>query len=163
MKRFAWFLLGGLGLLWTSPAQASQVRNDILRVESEIEYIGTKVFWARSNYPGCKSDAGKLLGFYSPSKNHVVLCNHGRLNTDELLDTIKHEGWHAAQYRCNGSRPVLSDAQIRMGLSRQDRSDLRVLYRTEHQRREAEARAVAKLPTPVYLRGFRKVCKLPAF
>lgn len=157
MKRFVWLLLGGL--LSAAPAQAFQTRNDIMRVEASIERMGTKVFWASKNYSGCKSKRGdKYLGFYSPPKNHVVLCNVRGQDSAELLDTIKHEGWHAAQHRCNRYKPVLSDAQIRQGLSTQDRMDLRNLYRSDRQRAEAEARAVAKLPTPVYLRGFHKVC-----
>lgn len=158
MKRFAWLLLGGL--FCGVPAQASQNRNDIMRIEASIERMGTKVYWASVNYPGCNDGKGALLGFYSPPKNHVVLCNLRGQDSAELLDTIKHEGWHAAQHRCNRYRPVLSDAQIRQGLSTQDRMDLRRLYRTDRQRGEAEARAVAKLPTPVYLRGFHKVCGL---
>ena len=158
MKRLFCLLLGGV--MASAPAQASQTRQDILRVETSIERMGTKVLWASVNYPGCQSNGSTLAGFYSPKNNHVVMCNQRGQSRADLLDTLQHEGWHAAQHRCNDYKPVLSDAQIRQGLSTQDRMDLRKLYRAKRHRSEAEARAVAKLPTPVYLRGFHKVCGL---
>ena len=31
---------------------------------------------------------------------------------DELIDMIKHEGWHAVQHRCRNGVPYLDDQKI---------------------------------------------------
>lgn len=142
-------------------AQSFQLTPEMQQLEGVIESMGTKVLWS-NNHSSCKSKGHTLLGYFAPRWNHIVMCDVNRTSrsASELIDTLKHEGWHAAQFKCSRNNQVLSDPQIRQGLTRKDRQLIRELYPANQHRSEAEARAVAKLPTPVFLRGFKKVCGL---
>ena len=143
-----------LVLLLAAPAQA--FTPELQGVEDTIERIGTKVLWSMG-FPGCKPG---ILGFYRASINTVVICqdNHRR-NVDELLSTLKHEGWHAVQQQCNHNRAALSDEQIRPYLNKNDRLNLH-RYHPRQQRAEAEARVVEQIPTTAWIRGVKTYCDL---
>ena len=38
----------------------------------------------------------------------------------ELVDTLKHEGWHAVQHQCREGSPLLSEQQIAARISDED-------------------------------------------
>lgn len=144
-------------LLIAGPAVAA-TKDDVLRIEAFVERIGTPVLWSQ-NHSSCKTNnGGRLLGFYMPDKNHVVMCEASRDSINGVLGTMKHEGWHAIQKQCNGGKAALRDDQIRAGLTQDDRELLRKFYKNSEHRLEAEARAVATLPVEVWLRGAQKVC-----
>jgi hypothetical protein len=82
--------------------------------------------------------------------------NHNR-NYDELIGTLKHEGWHAVQAKCNGSRASLSDEQIRHSLKERDKRILHQYHPNQH-RAEAEARVVEQIPAKNWIRGVITYC-----
>ena len=148
--------------LATCPAIAgrwSQQKDEAIKVEAFIESIGVPVMWADHNHDKCSTEDGYLLGFYQYSKERVVMCPavlSGRSAGPRI--TLKHEGWHAIQHKCTGMKPTLNDNQIRSRLSKSDKKNLRKFYKPSQHRAEAEARAVERLPTDVWLRGSKKVC-----
>ena len=137
-------------------APAAAFTPELQGVEETIERIGTKVLWSMG-YPECRQG---ILGFYRPSIDTVIICqgNHRR-NVAELLSTLKHEGWHAVQRKCNNNRAALRDDQIRPYLNRNDRVNLH-RYHPKQQRAEAEARVVEQIPTTAWIRGVKPYCDL---
>ena len=149
MKRLAALLV-----CLVAPAQA--FTPELMGVEETIERMGTKVLWSMG-YPGCRPG---ILGFYRPSLNTVVICqdNHQR-NAEELLSTLKHEGWHAVQHQCNNNRAALRDDQIRPYLKNNDRINLH-RYHPRQQPAEAAARVAEQIPTTSWIRGVISYCDL---
>ena len=134
-------------------AHAGSAR-ELIEYEAETT-IGTRVFWARGMTNGCKAN---LLGFYNTQTQQIVMCESNISDVPEMLEILKHETWHAAQFMCNGGQSVLTDEQIRIGLRHSDRSVMRTSYPSGQHRLEAEARTVSQLPTPNFLRGLRSYC-----
>ena len=147
-----------LGLLLTPFSIASSVKAftpELKRIESVIEnHVGTKVLWS-NGHEACNRNT---FGFYNPSKDIVVMCqeNH-RYDYQELVATLKHEGWYAVQVKCNKGRAALSDDQIRTHMNRRTRGVLHDYPHKQH-RSEAEARVVELIPTPNWIQGVKTYC-----
>ena len=128
-----------------APAQASMIwASDFTLVEDAIEReTGTPVRWTREG-GSCKpkNNGGIIMGYYTPSANHITMCQNPRIRQSTLMNTLMHEGWHAQQDRCS-KRPVLSDFEITRYLTPSDRREIRKFYSVKQYRAEAEARAVA--------------------
>ena len=143
-------------LFFLFPLPSYSFTEEIKRLEAEIEAIGTLVKWSWGHRE-CTSE-GLLYGMYIPSKDIIIMCqaNHKK-DYIELVKTLKHEGWHAAQHKCNSYRSVLTDEQLRLGLKD---SDSKILhdYHPKQQRAEAEARVLEYVPTEEWIRGFRAYC-----
>ena len=157
LNRRILFLVSILSLITYFPQRTlsdTKVWNEIRKIERIIEDIGTKVFWS-DNSQLCREG---LLGAYLPKDDLIYICqaNH---NEDylELLGTVKHEGWHAVQRKCNKDLAVLTDAQIRSHLKLRDRKILHA-YHPQTERAEAEARVIEQIPTEPWIRGVKKVC-----
>ena len=150
-------LLAGL-LISGLPATATTNWNEVQQIESRIERLGARVFWMRMNTGTCAQRG--LLGVYDLRKRTVFMCQQRlRSSSEPLIDTLKHEGWHAVQSICNGWRPVLGDHKIRALLSQSDKEILRESYDESQHRMEAEARAIENVPTEAYLRGVDHYCR----
>ena len=151
----------GAGLLLATafealtPKRANALNAHFRQVEHVVESIGAKVLWADRNTNGCKRN---LLGFYSPSKRTVIMCQGNARNINGLLSTLKHEGWHAAQHICNNNRAALTDEQIRSATTPSDRRTILSNYPAHQYRAEAEARVIEQLPVPNYIDGFKVYC-----
>jgi hypothetical protein len=145
------FLIAGLFL---SPA-ATAFTEEIRQIEAVIEStINTRVLWSNGD-PACRES---IYGFYNFKNDVVVMCqeNHKR-NYAELVGTLKHEGWHAVQVKCNASRAALTDEQIRPHLQDRDRTNLHG-YHPRQTRAEAEARVIEQIPTPAWIKGVLSYC-----
>lgn len=154
MKRLA--LLAGL-LLSAVPVSATDW-TEVQQVESQIEQLGARIYWSRMNTGVC-SERG-MLGIYKFRERTVYMCQQAIRDSGEpLMETLKHEGWHAVQQLCNNGRAVLSDAKIRALLSEGDKQTLRKHYDASQHRLEAEARALEAVPTDAYLRGINHYCR----
>ncbi len=103
-------------------------------------------------HPRC-SEAG-LYGLYVRGRRSVVVCERG-----DRSNTLRHEGWHLVQSLCLSNRPWLEPRQIQAALSRQDRRDLGQIVSPANWWREAEARAMARLSTGVYLQQLDRACR----
>ena len=151
----------GLGLLADAlaPKPAKAWRNEVRTIERAIEGIGSRVLWAKGGYARCSNT--RLLGYYSPEERKVIMCQSNLVdNSDvEIVDTMRHEGWHAVQFICNEAKTVLSDQQLRDGMKPSDKRILRKFYSANQHRLEAEARVVAQLPTSNFLKGVKAYCR----
>ena len=130
--------------LCATPAHASYITSDLTFTEDAIEEAtGTPVSWTR-NGGSCapRSNGGVIMGFYRPASNTITMCQNDRISRSTLLNTLQHEGWHAAQDRCT-KRPVFSDREIISLLKPSDKREIRKFYPVSQHRAEAEARAVA--------------------
>ena len=148
----------------TSPPTHSLPR-DLYTLEKLVESIGTKVIWAskpfrRNGELTCQG----TYGYYSRATDYTMICQNSHLNEgssidnqNELISTLKHEGWHAVQYKCNGSKPVLSENQIKKGLNLKALKSLHQ-YHPLDAYLEAEARIIEQIPSDVYIRGFKYYC-----
>ena len=153
MKQLA--LLAGL-LFVAAPVSATNW-TEVQQIESRIERLGARVYWSKMNNGLCSKRG--LLGTFQISTRTVYMCQQSIRDSGEpLIETLKHEGWHAVQYICNNSRAVLSDAKIRVLLSEGDKRTLRKHYDASQHRLEAEARALEAVPTHAYLRGVNHYC-----
>lgn len=146
--------LGGLPV-WGDSQIPHNIRQELAEIESVIATeVGSRVFWFAS-HELCREG---LYGAYIPSEDSMFICidNHDG-DWEELLGTVKHEGWHAVQVKCNGYRAALRDDQIRPHLKPRDRRTLHSYHPQQH-RSEAEARVVEQIPTPNWVRGVRAYC-----
>ena len=119
--------------------KAGAMPYEIGLIEKTVERAaGTRILWVRGRGHGC--DQSDLLGFYTPEQNRVTMCqtNIGQ-SVPKGLEILKHEGWHAVQFRCNQGRPVLRDSQLRNGMRQSDKAILRNAYPKHQHRLEAEA------------------------
>ena len=134
----------------------SSVTEEVRAIKDVVESIGVQ-FLLLGSHPECRRG---LYGFYVPGEKVLIICgaNHGN-DTDELLATVRHEAWHAAQDVCNKGKAALPDKLIRAGLTMPSKEVLHQ-YHPKQQRAEAEARVVERIHTAAYLRGFRTYCKL---
>ena len=153
MKRLS--LLAGL-LFSAVPVSATDWK-EVQEVESRIERLGARVYWSNMNTGVCAQRG--MLGIYKIRERTVYMCQQSIRNSREpLMETLKHEGWHAVQQICNGGRAVLSDAKIRALLSEGHKRTLRQHYDASQHRLEAEARALEAVRTHAYLRGVNHYC-----
>ena len=130
-------------VLAAAPAHA-YVSSDLTYLEDAIEEAtGTPVSWTR-NGGSCapRNNGGVIMGYFRSSDNTITMCQNSRVPRSTIVNTLIHEGWHAAQDRCT-KRPVLSDAEIRRHLTASDRREIRKFYPVSQHRAEGEARAVA--------------------
>ena len=151
----------GMGLMLALAADLVMVKKASAASERELieqaseENVGIPVLWARGYTNGCEEG---LMGFYDTRRKRVVMCEAGLDDYAEMIDTLRHEVWHAVQYNCNGGQTVLSDEQIRNGLKRSDVRVMRKHYKQHKHRLEGEARTVAQMPTPNFLQGLERYC-----
>ena len=157
-------LLAGL-LICTLPASATKQSSqrpgsstaEIRRIEESIERLGARVIRKRINSGVCSRRG--LLGVYKPGQKTIFLCQQSiRNNTEPLIETLRHEGWHAVQQICNKGRPVLSRKKIFSLLTKSDRKNLKEFYDRSQYPLEAEARVIEKSPTHDYLQDIRHHC-----
>ena len=137
------------------PAQA--FTQELADIEAVIELrVRTNVIWS-DGHEFCLQRQG-LYGAYIPHADFIIMCqeNHNR-DYNELVGTLKHEGWHAVQVKCNQYRAALSDDQIRPHLKDRDRKNLHG-YHPKQARAEAEARVVEQIPTDAWIRGVNAYC-----
>ena len=116
---------------------------------------GTHVVWVKR---GGQCSGHTLMGYYDASKNALFVCqgNHEG-DYEEILGTLKHEGWHAVQQKCNSGKAALSDDELRNRLRQRDKNDLRA-YPEAQQRMEAEARVMELLPTSEWISQILRYC-----
>ena len=76
----------------------------------------------------------------------------------ELVDTLKHEGWHAVQQQCRKGAPVLSQQQIASQICRVDIFNVDN-YHPKQQRLESEARIMAKVNVKNWIRLVKQECR----
>lgn len=98
------------------------------------------------------------MGYYDPSRDSLFVCqsNHEG-DYEEILSTLKHEGWHAVQQKCNSGKAALSDDEIRNRLRERDKRSLRS-YPIAQQRMEAEARVMELLPASEWISQVLRYC-----
>ena len=151
-----------MGLLLAMAADAVMPRKAQAFAERQLiedvaeQEVGARVLWARGLTNGCEKN---LLGYYRPSKRTVVMCERNLSGIPAMLDTLRHETWHAVQHLCNGNRPVLSDDRLRQSMRASDKRILRTGYKPADHRLEAEARVLEQLPTRNFLDGVRAYCR----
>ena len=145
-----------LGISFVSAANAfiQELANIGSIIEEKVE---TPVIWPDSH--GFCAEKSGLLSAYIPRKNFIIICqsNHNK-NYNELVGTLKYEGWHAVQHKCNDFRAALSDERIRPHLKDRDRKNLHS-YHPKQTRAEAEAYVVEQIPTQAWIRGVRIYCE----
>ena len=116
------------------------------------------ILWSNNSKTwGCKGR--NLYGYYRIKNELVVMCqgfHNGDL--DELIDTLKHEGWHAVQHRCRNGVPYLDDQQILERLPRRDVINVHN-YHPKQQRLESEARVMAKIDDAQWIQLVKHECK----
>ena len=140
------------------PANATEASTHQFRqVHAAATSIGVPVHYVTGRTGECSNE--RLLGVYVFAERAVYLCEANSDSDARLFKTFKHELWHAAQHVCRNMASTLTDDQIRDALPHADRATLRELYPEHQHRAEAEARVVAQLPTPDFLRGFNNVCR----
>lgn len=138
--------------LLAAPAQA--LTEEVRKIEKQIESLGTPVLWIKS-HPLCGPG---LLGAYIPRMDTVFICQSNlNRNYRMLVETLRHEGWHVVQYKCNKYRAAFSDEEIRPHLRKTDQFNLHS-YHPRQQRAEAEARMIQQVPTEAWIRGVRAYC-----
>ena len=157
-NRKLFYLVSILSLISIFP-QAGFTNNEnwaeLKKIENTIESLGTPVYWA-NEHSLCTEG---LLGAYIPKEDAIYICqeNHNR-DFLELLGTLKHEGWHAVQKKCQKDLAVLTDAQIRSHLKIRDRKNLHS-YHPKNKRADAEARVIEQIPTIPWIKGVRELCR----
>ena len=100
-----------------------------------------------------------MYGYYNIPRGFVVMCqgfHKGDFN--ELVDTLKHEGWHAVQQQCRNGAPFLSQQQIASRISRQDAFNVHN-YHPKQQYLESEARIIAKVNDKNWMRLVKQECR----
>lgn len=130
--------------------------NPLQSIERVIEtYVQTRVYWTKD-----KSKCGNdLMGFYDIENDQIFICKkaHGG-DYDEIISTLKHEGWHAVQIKCNHKRALFTDREIITNLRIRDINSL-VHYPQIQKRLEGEARLVELMATEEYVRTIMSRCK----
>ena len=116
------------------------------------------ILWSNNSKTwGCKGR--NLYGYYRITNELIVMCQ-GFHNGDlvELIDTLKHEGWHAVQHRCRNGVPYLDDQQIAERLPQRDAINVHS-YHPKQQRLESEARVMAKIDDAQWIQLVKHECK----
>ena len=116
------------------------------------------ILWSNNSKNwGCKGR--NLYGYYRITNELIVMCQ-GFHNGDlvELIDTLKHEGWHAVQHRCRNGVPYLDDQQILERLPRRDVINVHN-YHPKQRRLESEARVMAKIDDAQWIQLVKHECK----
>ena len=151
-------------LLFVCPLPSYGLTNELKSLESTIENLGTKVKWSNGHELCKKANNIRLYGLYFRNKDIIVMCqgNHKK-NYKELIRTLKHEGWHAVQKKCNSNSTVLNRTQIKVGLKQQEVLNLKSLYlgkvTPQDYELEKEAFVVEKIPSEAWIRGTKFYCK----
>jgi len=116
------------------------------------------ILWSNhSKTLGCKGRS--LYGYYNIPRGFVVMCQgFHRGDLTELIDTLKHEGWHAVQHQCRKGKPLLSEQQIATRIRREDAFNVHG-YHPKQQRLESEARVIAKMKDQAWIRLVRQQCR----
>ena len=131
-------------------------KNALLSIERVIEtYVQTRVYWTKDRV---KCGNG-LYGFYDIENDKIFICRkeHGS-DHDEIISTLKHEGWHAVQIKCNRKRALFTDNEIISNLRARDIKSL-IHYPQIQKRLEGEARLVELMDTQKYIRTVMSRCK----
>lgn len=123
------------------------------------EVLGPRpIIWSnQSKTFGCKGRS--LYGYYNIPRGYVVMCEgFHRGDFLELVDTLKHEGWHAVQHRCREGLPLLSEQQIAARISNKDAFNVHN-YHPKKQRLESEARIIAKMNDQEWINLVKQQCR----
>jgi len=109
-------------MIMSTASIANALPLEVTRLLNTINSIGVPVAWEGGRSPLCRSG---MLGAYIPDRRAIVIClgNHAG-DYQELIGTIKHEGWHAVQDTCNNNHPAFDDNVILryLGPTEKDRS-----------------------------------------
>ena len=78
----------GLGLAMLAdmamPKRAEAMPSELRLIERTVERAaGTRILWARGRTNGCNKST--LLGFYSPDRNRVIMCEDALRGTSASL------------------------------------------------------------------------------
>jgi len=116
------------------------------------------IFWSNNSKTfGCKGRS--LYGYYNIPRGYVVMCEgFHRGDFHELVDTLKHEGWHAVQHQCRKGAPLLSEQQIASRIRREDAFNVHN-YHPKQQRLESEARIIAKMNDQDWIKLVKDQCR----
>ena len=116
------------------------------------------IFWSNNSKTfGCKGRS--LYGYYNIPRGYVVMCEgFHRGDLHELVDTLKHEGWHAVQHQCRKGAPLLSEQQIASRIRREDAFNVHN-YHPKQQRLESEARVIAKMNDQDWISLVKDQCR----
>ena len=126
---------------------------ELREIQISIESIGVPTFWQDAAF--CEEG---VAGLYSPSFGVVQMCTKALAgNYQEMLATLKHEGWHVVQHRCNNYRSAFKDSVIAGSMNAPERQVLHK-YHPKERRLEAEARLVEKIPTSKYVPMIYSYC-----
>ncbi|KZR87167.1 hypothetical protein [Synechococcus sp. MIT S9504] len=132
--------------------------SEIKKIEISIQRLGGRIVWKRINSGACTRQG--LLGVYKPEQRTIFLCQQNiRHHSEALIETLRHEGWHAVQQICNKGLPVLSKKTVFSKLTQSDKKNLKEFYDRSQYHLEAEARAIEKTPTDAYIRDIELHCK----
>ena len=142
----------------TTPHHLNSPRLD--RLGEAIQHVlgQRSILWSNNSKTwGCKGR--NLYGYYRIKNELVVMCQ-GFHNGDlvELIDTLKHEGWHAVQHRCRNGVPYLDDQQIAARLPQRDVINVHS-YHPKQRRLESEARVMAKIADAQWIQLVESECK----
>lgn len=116
------------------------------------------IIWSNnSKIFGCKGRS--LYGYYNIPRGFVVMCQgFHKGDFHELVDTLKHEGWHAVQHQCRNGVPFLSQQQIASEIRSEDAFNVHN-YHPKQQRLESEARVMAKVNDKNWIRLVKQQCR----
>jgi len=106
---------------------------------------------------GCKGKS--LYGYYNITRGFVVMCQgFHKGDLIELVDTLKHEGWHAVQHQCRKGSPYLSNQEIASRILEEDLFNLHS-YHPKQKQLESEARIMAKIGDKQWIGLVREQCR----
>ena len=116
------------------------------------------IIWSNNSKTfGCKGRS--LYGYYNIPRGFVVMCEgFHKGDFHEIVDTLKHEGWHAVQHQCRKGAPFLSEQQIATQIRREDAFNVHN-YHPKQQRLESEARIMAKVNDKNWMRLVKQECR----
>jgi hypothetical protein len=141
---------------FSMPARATDWK-EINLVAQRILDLGVSIQWMNINTGICARRG--LQGLYVRPKRAVVICRQTiRDHNNRMIDTLKHEGWHAVQHLCTDSEPVKSKTFVASYLTDTDKFNLGEFYSRDMRPLEAEARAMEKLPVYAYLYNIKRYC-----
>lgn len=144
----------GVALMASTPEIT--YKNPLHSIEQVIEtHVLTQVLWT-SDRLKCKDG---IMGFYSFEEDLIYICEKSHEGDyDEIVGTLKHEGWHAVQVKCNNKRAVYTDSEIINGMRRRDIKAV-VHYPQIQKRLEAEARLIELMDNKDYVQLVMARCK----
>ena len=145
-----------LGIALMASISKIPYKNPLHSIEQVIEtHVMTQVLWT-SDKVKCKEG---IMGFYDFNEDRIYICEKSHKNDyDEIVGTLKHEGWHAVQVKCNKKRALYTDSEIINGMRQRDIKAV-VHYPQIQKRLEAEARLIELIDNKDYVQLVMSRCK----